>query len=201
MKVVSTCIPDVVILEPTVFGDDRGFFMETFHAAKFADAGIGAPFVQDNQSHSRRGVLRGLHYQVKHAQGKLVRVVRGEVYDVAVDLRKASPTFGQWTATYLSEENRRQIYIPPGLAHGFCTLTEVADLVYKCTDFYHPEYERTLLWNDPQLAIEWPITDPILSDKDRRGVPLGEPDAYVAIAPARRLSGGRVAGRRNRKPK
>ena len=202
MKLYSTCIPDVVILEPSVFEDDRGFFMETFHAAKFAELGIHTRFVQDNHSRSRRGVLRGLHYQVKHAQGKLVRVVRGEVYDVTVDLRRESPTFGRWTATYLSEENRRQVYIPPGLAHGFCTLSEVADLVYKCTDFYSPEHERTLLWNDPQLAIEWPIDDPVLSDKDRRGIPLGEPDCYVGVASTGHRDGGQRRGiRRNRKPK
>ena len=172
MNVSTTDIPGVLLLEPKVFTDERGFFMETFRAEALRAAGIAQPFVQENQSQSRRGVLRGLHYQLPHAQGKLVRVVRGEVFDVAVDLRRASPTFGRWLGVTLSESNRRQLYIPPGLAHGFCATSDVADLIYKCTDYYHPECEQTLLWNDPQLAIDWPVQQPVISEKDRRGQPF-----------------------------
>jgi dTDP-4-dehydrorhamnose 3,5-epimerase len=178
MQPTSTLIPGVILLDPAVFEDERGYFMETYHLAKFREAGIDCAFVQDNHSRSRRGAVRGLHYQIQHPQGKLIRVVRGEIYDVAVDLRRRSPTFGRWTAAYLSEENRRQAYLPPGMAHGFCTVSEVADVVYKCTDFYHRNYERTLLWNDRELSIDWPISRPILSEKDRQGTPLAAAECY-----------------------
>lgn len=170
MQVVPTEIAGVVIIEPRVFEDRRGFFMETYHRARYMEAGIADAFVQDNHSRSTYGALRGLHYQVERPQGKLCRVVRGEVFDVAVDLRRDSPTFGRWTGVRLSEENRRQVYIPPGLAHGFCVLTEIADFLYKCTDYYSPQHERTISWDDPDLAISWPIESPVLSDKDRQGI-------------------------------
>ena len=177
MRLVPTAIPDVVLVEPELFGDERGFFMETWHAAKFAAAGVEAAFVQDNQSRSVRNILRGLHYQIRQPQGKLLRVVAGEIFDVAVDVRRASSTFGRWVGVTLSSENHRQLWIPPGFAHGFYVTSDVADVVYKCTDFYAPEHERTLLWNDPALAIDWPLLDgtpPLLSAKDRRGLPLAE---------------------------
>jgi dTDP-4-dehydrorhamnose 3,5-epimerase len=167
-----TDLPGVVVIEPTVFEDDRGFFMESFHRPKFAAAGIDAEFVQDNHSRSRRGVLRGLHYQLKHPQGKLVRVIRGEIYDVAVDLRRSTPTFGCWYGCELDERNHRQMYVPPGFAHGFCVISESAEVIYKCTAVYHPEDEHTLLWNDPALGITWPLANPIISPKDERGLPL-----------------------------
>ncbi len=180
VNITPTRIPDVLLIEPTVYGDHRGFFIETYHRRKFADAGLDATFVQDNLSRSRQGILRGLHYQLHQPQGKLVRAVRGEVYDVAVDLRRGSATFGQWVGVTLSEENHRSVYIPPGFAHGFCVVSNVADVFYKCTDLYAPEHERTLLWNDPQLGIDWPLTgDPVLSDKDRRGVPLSEAETFA----------------------
>jgi dTDP-4-dehydrorhamnose 3,5-epimerase len=167
-----TRLPEVVLIEPKVFGDSRGFFMETWEARKFADGGIQASFVQDNHSRSSRGVLRGLHYQLRHTQGKLVRVAEGEVFDVAVDVRKSSPTFGQWVGEYLSADNRRMLWIPPGFAHGFVVLSERVDFLYKCTDYYDPSSERTLLWNDPEIGIEWPLpqgVDLIISEKDRNG--------------------------------
>ncbi|MGA7800487.1 MAG: dTDP-4-dehydrorhamnose 3,5-epimerase [Gammaproteobacteria bacterium] len=167
MKFVPTDIPDVVLIEPRVFGDDRGFFMETYHEGKFAEAGINARFVQDNHSRSGAGVLRGLHYQLQHPQGKLVRVTRGEVFDVAVDIRRGSPTFGRWVGCLLSGENKRQLYVPPGFAHGFCTLSDSVDFLYKCTDLYHPEDEQGIAWNDPDLAIDWPDRAFVLSDKDQ----------------------------------
>ena len=166
MKLVETALPGVVIVEPRVFGDDRGFFMETFHSKKYADAGIPGPFVQDNFSRSAKGILRGLHFQEPHGQGKLVQVLAGSVYDVAVDVRRGSPTFGRWTAVELSAENRRQLWVPPGFAHGFCVLSERADFFYKCTDFYSPTSERSIAWNDPALAIPWPLSAPLLSPKD-----------------------------------
>jgi len=174
MKVTPTDIPGVLVLEPRVFADDRGYFLEAFHKRRFEEVGLNLEFVQDNHSRSRRDVVRGLHYQIEHAQGKLCRVMRGEVFDVAVDLRMGSPTFGCWTGIVLSEENRLQLYLPPGIAHGFGVLSEVADFVYKCTDYYSPQFECTLLWNDPALGIDWPISDPVLSDKDRLGRPLAE---------------------------
>ncbi|MDF1554275.1 MAG: dTDP-4-dehydrorhamnose 3,5-epimerase [Deferrisomatales bacterium] len=168
MKVVSTAIPEVLRVEPGVFGDARGFFFESFNARAWADAtGLDTVFVQDNHSRSARGVLRGLHYQVRRPQGKLVRVVVGEVFDVAVDLRRDSATFGRWVGERLSAENKRQLWIPPGFAHGFLVLSEVAEFLYKTTDYYAPEWERAIRWNDPELAIDWPLTAaPVLSDKD-----------------------------------
>lgn len=172
MKFFPTEIPDVLIVKPDVFGDHRGFFMETWHARKFAEAGISANFVQDNHSRSSQGTLRGLHYQVNHPQGKLVRVLSGKVYDVAVDLRRSSPTFGQWIGRILSDENNEMLWVPQGFAHGFYVLSESADFFYKCTDFYVPECERTLRWDDPDLNIKWPLIDgkqPVLSSKDTNG--------------------------------
>ena len=171
-KLISTPIPDLYIIEPTVFGDHRGFFMESYNKKEFEEIGLTMEFVQDNHSHSRKGVLRGLHFQTKHPQGKLVRVTRGIVYDVAVDLRKDSPTFGKWFGVVLSEENKRMFCVPEGFAHGFIVLSEEADFLYKCTDYYHPEYDAGLIWNDPDIGIEWPleeygITEPILSEKDK----------------------------------
>lgn len=167
MKVRETKLKDCVIIEPEVFGDERGFFLETFQAERYAaQAGITLPFVQDNHSRSSKGVLRGLHFQKTKPQGKLVRVVKGEVYDVAVDIREGSPTFGQWEAVILSEENKAQLWVPPGFAHGFVVLSETADFVYKCTDYYDPSDEGSILWNDPDLNIPWPIDSPSLSDKD-----------------------------------
>ncbi len=171
MKAVPTSISDVLMIEPKVFGDARGFFFESFNARAFRDAtGLDETFVQDNHSRSARGVLRGLHYQIRQPQGKLVRVVRGAVFDVAVDLRRASPSFGRWAGVELSEDNHRQLWIPPGFAHGFVVLSESADFLYKTTDYYAPEHERCLLWNDSAVGIEWPLdTPPLLSGKDREG--------------------------------
>lgn len=181
MKVIETTIPGVLILEPKVFGDERGFFLESWNRRTFSALGIDSEFVQDNHSRSQRGVLRGLHYQIRQPQGKLVRVVSGEVFDVAVDLRKSSPTFGQWTGVTLSADNKRLFWIPPGCAHGFLTLSETADFLYKATDYYAPEHERALLWNDPELAIDWPLPfPPTLSAKDAAGVPLRMAEAYPA---------------------
>jgi dTDP-4-dehydrorhamnose 3,5-epimerase len=173
MNFKPTRLPEVVLIEPKVFGDSRGFFMETWEARKFADGGIKASFVQDNHSRSSQWVLRGLHYQLRHTQGKLVRVTEGEVFDVAVDVRKSSPTFGQWAGEYLSAANQRMLWVPPGFAHGFVVLSERADFLYKCTDYYDPASERTLLWNDPEIGVEWPIptgVEPIVSEKDRKGL-------------------------------
>ncbi len=172
MKVIETELPGVLIIEPKVFGDERGFFTETWNKQLYTDAGIAADFVQDNLSMSRRGVLRGLHFQNPNAQGKLVTVLQGEVYDVAVDIRRGSPTFGQWASVRLSSENRRLIYIPEGFAHGFCVTSETALFSYKCTDRYNPGAEGSILWNDPDLAIDWPIDSPELSVKDRQGIRL-----------------------------
>lgn len=166
MKRLETALPDLVLLEPRRFGDDRGFFMELFHAGRYAEVGITAPFVQDNFSRSARGILRGLHFQEPHAQGKLVQVLAGAVYDVAVDIRQGSPTFGRWLGVELSADNRRQLWVPPGFAHGFCVLSESADFLYKCTDFYAPGSEHGIAWDDPDLAIPWPVTAPVLSVKD-----------------------------------
>lgn len=174
MRVLPTSLPGALLLEPKVFGDARGFFMESWSRARYAEAGIDVDFVQDNVSFSRRGVLRGLHFQHPHAQGKLVYVLHGVVFDVAVDIRVGSPTFGQWTAVELSAENRRQFYIPPGFAHGFCVLSETALFAYKCSDYYHPETEGSVLWNDPDLGIDWPIANPELSEKDRAGRRLAD---------------------------
>ena len=181
MNIQKTAIPDVLIIEPKVFTDERGFFMETFQARKFAEHGLPQQFVQDNHSGSKRGTLRGLHYQIKQAQGKLVRVVVGEVFDVAVDLRKSSPTFGQWAGTQLTAESKTQLWIPAGFAHGFYVLSKWAEVIYKVTDFYASEWERTLLWNDPEIGIEWPLLDgmsPILSTKDAQGKPLRDAELF-----------------------
>ena len=181
MKFTPLAIPDVVLVEPQVFGDARGFFMETWQAARFAEAGIGAAFVQDNHSRSSRGTLRGLHYQLVQTQGKLVRVIAGEVFDVAVDLRRSSPTFGRWVGTALSAENKHLVWIPPGFAHGFYVTSEYAEFVYKCTDYYHPQSERSLLWNDPQIGVAWPVpvgSEPLLSAKDRVGLPLSSAECF-----------------------
>ena len=167
MNVVKTKLDDCVIIEPRVFGDERGFFLETFQAERYAClVGITLPFVQDNHSRSARGVLRGLHFQKTKPQGKLVRVVRGEVYDVAVDIRKGSATFGEWEGVILSEENKKQFWVPPGFAHGFVVLSDTADFEYKCTDYYDPSDEGSILWSDPDLNIPWPIANPALSTKD-----------------------------------
>jgi len=175
MQVFDTAIPDVKLIEPKVFGDDRGFFLESFQAERYAQqAGITLPFVQDNHSRSAQNVLRGLHFQRSKPQGKLVRVVRGEVLDVAVDIRRGSSTFGNVVAEILSEDNKRQLWIPPGLAHGFVVLSETADFEYKCTDYYDPSDEGSLIWNDPDLNIDWRVTDPILSAKDAQGLRLAE---------------------------
>ena len=175
MNVIKTKLKDCVIIENKVFGDSRGFFLETFQAKRYADqAGVSMPFVQDNHSRSSIGVLRGLHFQKTKPQGKLVRVVQGEVYDVAVDIRKNSLTFGQWEAVILSEENKRQFWVPPGFAHGFLVLSEQADFEYKCTEYYEPSDEGSILWSDPELNIPWPIKKPILSDKDANAKKLAE---------------------------
>ena len=167
MKISHSKLKGCVIIEPRVFGDDRGFFLETFQAARYKqEAGIDLPFVQDNHSRSARGVLRGLHFQKTKPQGKLVRVVRGEVYDVAVDIRKGSATFGQWEGVILSEDNKKQFWVPPGFAHGFVVLSATADFEYKCTDYYDPSDEGSILWSDPDLDIPWPIVNPVLSTKD-----------------------------------
>ena len=168
--------PEVLLIEPDVFPDPRGFFMETFHSVKYAEHGLPAVFLQDNHSRSSRGVLRGLHYQLKNPQGKLVRVVSGEVFDVAVDIRRGSPWFGKWVGAILSEENHRQMYVPPGFAHGFCTLSERADFLYKCTDLYAPGDEYGIAWDDPEIAIEWPEMDYLISDKDLANPLLIESD-------------------------
>ena len=180
MKVIPTSIPEVLILEPHVFGDARGFFLESWNARRFCDAvGLDISFVQDNQSRSRRGVLRGLHYQITQPQGKLVRVAAGRVFDVAVDLRKSSPTFGRWAGVELSGDNHRQLWIPAGFAHGFLVLSDSADFLYKTTDYYAPEHERTVAWSDPAIGIEWPLeTEPVLSAKDRVGKALGEAEVF-----------------------
>ena len=180
MQAIATAIPEVLLLEPRVFGDERGFFMESFNLAVFRQfTGSALNFVQDNHSRSAGGVLRGLHYQLGKPQGKLVRVVRGAVFDVAVDLRRSYPTCGQWVGTELSESNQRQLWIPPGFAHGFLVLSESADFLYKTTEYYAPEEERCLLWNDPQLAIDWPLqAAPVLSAKDMAGLTLSQCEMY-----------------------
>ena len=168
MKVIPTSHPEVLLVEPDIFSDDRGFFMESFHAGKYSQHGIPGEFMQDNQSRSSRGVLRGLHYQLEHPQGKLVRVLRGEVFDVAVDIRKGSPHFGEAVCVALSASDHRQLYIPPGFAHGFCTLSEQADFFYKCTDLYAPGDEYGIAWDDPDIAIDWPQLEFSLSEKDKQ---------------------------------
>jgi dTDP-4-dehydrorhamnose 3,5-epimerase len=166
MKIIEINLPGVIVFEPKKFGDDRGFFIETARADVLQDAGINETFVQDNHSRSTKGVLRGLHYQLTQPQGKLVRVATGAVYDVAVDVRKGSPTFGQWFGTTLDEQSLRMMYVPPGFAHGFVVLTDTADFIYKCTNYYHPQSEQGIFWNDPEVGIQWPIADVQLSEKD-----------------------------------
>lgn len=180
MEVIKTAIRDVLIIEPKVFGDERGFFMESFNEHKFKEkTGVMPHFVQDNHSRSARNVLRGLHYQIKQAQGKLVRVVSGEVYDVVVDIRKSSPTFGQWVGCVLTASNHRQLWVPPGFAHGFVVLSDIADFLYKTTDYYAPEYERAILWNDPELGIDWKLKgEPVLSAKDQAALPLADAEVF-----------------------
>ncbi|MCA9042155.1 MAG: dTDP-4-dehydrorhamnose 3,5-epimerase [Planctomycetaceae bacterium] len=179
MDVQPTSIPDVLLIKPNVYEDARGFFKETWQEERYAKLGVDVHFVQDNYSRSQKGALRGLHYQLEHAQGKLVQVFRGEIFDVAVDLRRSSPTFGKWTSAILSEWNHLQLYIPPGFAHGFYVLSELAEFSYKCSDYYFPEHERTLLWNDPDLKIDWPISaPPLLSEKDRLGVPFSDVEYF-----------------------
>ena len=180
MQVVQTAIPDLLILEPKVFGDDRGFFFESFNQQTFQNlTGVNAQFVQDNHSKSAANVLRGLHYQIEQAQGKLVRVTAGEVFDVAVDIRRQSATFGKWVGVLLSAENKRQLWVPPGFAHGFVVLKDNTEFLYKTTDYYAPQHERCIRWDDPTIAIEWPITHaPILSGKDQLGVALSEAEVF-----------------------
>jgi dTDP-4-dehydrorhamnose 3,5-epimerase len=181
MQILRTSIPEILILEPKVFGDERGFFMETYQARQFAELGLPTQFVQDNHSGSRKGILRGLHYQICQAQGKLVRVISGEIFDVAVDLRKTSPTFGKWVGATLSAQNKYLIWIPAGFAHGFYVLSDWAEIVYKATDYYAPEWERSILWNDLAIGIEWPLIDqqqPILSAKDANGIQFKDAEIY-----------------------
>lgn len=181
MKYLPTRIKDVLLIEPQVFGDARGFFMETFRASELSARGISYQFVQDNHSGSERGILRGLHYQVRQPQGKLIRAVAGEIFDVAVDLRRSSPTFGQWVGANLSAENRKQMWVPPGFAHGFYVLSAWAEVVYKTTDYYAPEHERTIRWDDPDLKIDWPLVggaQPRLSTKDAAGRPFRQAEVY-----------------------
>jgi len=180
MKSTPTAIPEVLLLEPEVFGDERGFFYESWNKRTFAELGIAADFVQDNHSKSQKNVLRGLHYQIEHAQGKLVRVTAGAVYDVAVDLRRSSPTFGRWVGFTLSAADKRMAWIPPGFAHGFCVTSDSAEFLYKTTDYWSPAHERTLLWSDPQLAIPWPLSgEPLLAAKDKTGVPLAKAETFA----------------------
>lgn len=167
MKIIHTPLPGVILLEPTRYGDSRGFFLETYREDVLKEAGINRPFVQDNHSRSKRGILRGLHYQLVQPQGKLVRVASGKVFDVAVDVRAGSPDFGQWYGTILDDDSMRMMYVPPGFAHGFVVLSDSADFIYKCTDYYHPQSEQGVLWNDPEIGIEWPISDVQLSEKDK----------------------------------
>jgi dTDP-4-dehydrorhamnose 3,5-epimerase len=180
MQLIATELPHVLLVESRVFSDDRGSFRETYHAQKLADAGLDVRFVQDNHSRSIRGVLRGLHYQIEQPQGKLIDVVRGEIFDVAVDLRRSSPTFGRWVGRTLREGEGRSLYIPPGFAHGFCVLSKTADVCYKCTDLYAPQHERTLLWNDPDVGIAWPFEGPpVVSAKDASGVFLTDAECFA----------------------
>jgi dTDP-4-dehydrorhamnose 3,5-epimerase len=181
MEFQPTTIPDVIVIQPKVRGDNRGFFLETFREESFTAAGIPGPFVQDNHSGSRQGILRGLHYQIRQAQGKVVRAVAGEIFDVAVDLRRKSPTFGRWEGVVLTAQNKKQLWIPPGFAHGFYILSEWAEVFYKTTDYYAPTWERSLLWNDPAVGIEWPLINgqpPLLSEKDTQGKLLSEAELF-----------------------
>lgn len=181
MQIQTTAIPDLLIIEPTVFGDDRGFFYESFNQKRFAElTGLNPNFVQDNHSKSAKGVLRGLHYQIQQTQGKLVRVTAGEVFDVTVDLRKSSPTFGKWVGVTLSAENKRQLWVPEGFAHGFVVISDTAEFLYKTTDYWASEFERSILWNDPALGIEWPLDgEPLLSGKDKVGMLLADAEVFA----------------------
>lgn len=181
IKVIKTTLPDVVLIEPDIFEDQRGYFFETYHYHKYSEKGIEKAFVQDNLSHSRKGSIRGLHYQLHRPQAKLVYVVTGEIYDVAVDIRRGSPTFGKWAGTRLSAENKLQIFIPEGFAHGYCVLSETADVIYKCTDFYDPNDSLGILWSDPSIGIDWPLQTPILSIKDAKNPRLN--DIYETSLP------------------
>ena len=180
MKITATAIPDVLLIEPTVFGDDRGFFYESYNQQKWQElTGLQTRFVQDNHSRSAKGVLRGIHYQIKQPQGKLVRVVVGEVFDVAVDLRRSSATFGQWVGEHLSAENKRSLWVPEGFGHGFLVLSDSAEFLYRTTDFYAPEYERCIVWNDAEINIDWPLAgEPLLSEKDKKGSLFSEAEYY-----------------------
>jgi len=180
MKITATVIPEVLLVEPTVFGDDRGFFYESYNAKKWQElTGLQTTFVQDNHSRSAKNVLRGIHYQIKQSQGKLVRVVVGEVFDVAVDLRRSSPTFGQWVGERLSAENKKSLWVPEGFGHGFLVLSDVAEFLYRTTDFYAPEYERCIAWNDPEIGVDWPLDgEPLLSEKDAKGIVFSEAEYY-----------------------
>ena len=181
MKIVSLEIPEVKLIKPRVFKDDRGFFIQTYHYEQYREAGIDVRFVQDNWSRSTKGVLRGLHYQLEHGQDKLVSVIRGEVFDVAVDIRKGSPTFGKWVGAILSEENKHQLFVPKGFAHGFCVLSDEVDFVYKCSDFYTPGDEYGIHWNDPDIGIDWPLDNVILADKDKTASLLKDvPDTHLS---------------------
>lgn len=181
MKTIETAIPDLIVLEPRVFGDDRGFFMESYNSRTFRElTGLDVNFVQDNHSRSSKNVLRGLHYQIKQPQGKLVRVTSGRVFDVAVDLRKTSPTFGQWGGVELTEDNHRQVWVPPGFGHGFLVLSDMADFLYKTTDYYAPADERCIRWDDPDIGIDWPLSDlPLISDKDQQGVAFRDAEVFA----------------------
>jgi len=181
MQFADTKLSGIVLVEPKVFEDERGFFFESYHKRLFNEQGIALEFVQDNHSRSKQGALRGMHYQIQQPQGKLVRVILGEIYDVAVDLRKSSPTFGQWIGFYISADNKKQIYIPPGFAHGFYVVSEWAEVLYKATDYYAPQWERTLLWNDTHINISWPLLEgkaPLLSPKDATGLPFHKAEVY-----------------------
>jgi len=182
LKFTEKSLPGVLLIEPMVFEDDRGYFMETYHTGKYAEAGVNQVFVQDNHSQSRRFTLRGLHYQLKHPQAKLVYVIAGEILDIAVDIRKGSPTFGRWTGTLLTGKNKRQLFIPGGFAHGFCVLSETADVIYKCTDLYTPGDEYGILWSDPTIDIVWPVENPGLSEKDAKSPRLNDvPDEHLPL--------------------
>ena len=179
MQAIPTALPGVILVEPVVHRDSRGFFLETYNERRYREAGIGGTFVQDNHSRSARGTLRGLHFQVRRPQGKLVRAVAGEMFDVAVDIRRGSPTFGRWVGARLSAENFRQIYVPPGFAHGFCVLSEVGEVEYKCTELYDPQDELGIAWNDPQIGIEWPVDDPLVSSRDAAAPRLRDVEATL----------------------
>ncbi|MCK5726756.1 MAG: dTDP-4-dehydrorhamnose 3,5-epimerase [Thiotrichaceae bacterium] len=182
MKIIDTTIADVKIIEPQVFGDSRGYFMETWNQASFLEQGLDINFVQDNHSRSTQGILRGLHYQLQQTQGKLVRVVTGAVFDVAVDIRQHSPTFGQWVGVELNDTNHRMLWVPPGFAHGFYVMSQQADFLYKCTDLYAPEHEQCILWDDPAIGIQWPIVNqPLLSDKDKQGLLLKDAKVFDTL--------------------